>query len=73
VGFKNRISTLLSWMLTFTSNGRGQLATTSQWVYGRLAIGIIEKQLEESIGDDEERADALDNSLGAALSREHQR
>ena len=73
VGFKNRISTLLSWILTFTSNGRGQLATTSQWVYGRLAIGIVEKQIEESISDDEERVDEIDNSLGAALSREHLR
>jgi len=73
VGFKNRISTLLSWMLTFTSNGRGQLATTSQWVYGRLAIGIVEKQLEEAIDDAEERADEIDNSLTPPLHREHQR
>ncbi|MGI9161719.1 MAG: NAD(P)/FAD-dependent oxidoreductase [Mycobacterium sp.] len=73
VGFKNRISTLLSWILTFTSNGRGQLATTSQWVYGRLAIGIVEKQIEESIEDDEELVDEIDNSLGAVLSREHLR
>ena len=73
VGFKNRVSTLLSWILTFTSNGRGQLATTSQWVYGRLAIGIVEKQIEESIEDDEELVDEIDNSLGAALSREHLR
>ena len=73
VGFKNRISTLLSWILTFTSNGRGQLATTSQWVYGRLAMDIVEKQLHDTIDDAEQRADAIDNSLGAALSREHQR
>ncbi len=51
VGFKNRISTLLSWMITFTSNSRGQLATTSQWVYARLALDAVEKQLQQSIHD----------------------
>lgn len=48
VGFKNRISTLLSWMLTFGSNARSQLATTSQWVYARLALEAVEKQLQQS-------------------------
>ncbi|MGI9125867.1 MAG: NAD(P)/FAD-dependent oxidoreductase, partial [Mycobacterium sp.] len=48
VGFKNRVSTLLSWMITFTSNSRGQLATTSQWVYARLAMEVVEKQLQQS-------------------------
>ncbi len=48
VGFKNRVSTLFSWLITFTSNSRGQLATTSQWVYARLAMGMLEKQLQES-------------------------
>ena len=30
VGFKNRLSTLFSWILTFTSHSRSQLTTTSQ-------------------------------------------
>jgi NADH dehydrogenase len=51
VGFKNRISTLLSWIITFTSNSRGQLATTSQWVYARLAMEAVEKQLQQSVHD----------------------
>ena len=59
VGFKNRISTLLSWMITFSSNSRGQLATTSQWVYARLAMGIVEKQFEESAARAEHRAEEL--------------
>ncbi len=49
VGFKNRISTLLSWTITFTSNSRGQLATTSQWVYARLALDAVEKQLKHAV------------------------
>lgn len=51
VGFKNRISTLFSWLITFTSNSRAQLATTSQWVYARLALDAVEKQLQQSIHD----------------------
>jgi len=61
VGFKNRISTLLSWMITFTSNSRGQLATTSQWVYARLAMGLMERQAQE--GMEEVERDAVE--LGA--------
>ena len=51
VGFKNRVSTLLSWILTFTSNGRGQLATTSQMVYGRLALELLEKRMTEAVSE----------------------
>lgn len=62
VGFKNRLSTLLSWILTFTSNSRGQLATTSQWVYARLAMGIVEKQIQESVDRAARRAEELDTA-----------
>lgn len=60
VGFKNRISTLLSWMITFTSNSRGQLATTSQWVYARLALDAVEKQLQQSIHDVHKTAEQIE-------------
>lgn len=59
-GFKNRISTLLSWMITFTSNSRGQLATTSQWVYARLALDAVEKQLQQSIHEVHRSADQIE-------------
>jgi NADH dehydrogenase len=62
------VSTLLSWILTFTSNGRGQLATTSQMVYARLALEIVERQLKEAVADAEERADQLDVSLEPVVS-----
>jgi NADH dehydrogenase len=51
VGFKNRLSTLFSWIITFTSNSRAQLATTSQWVYARLALEAVEKQLQKPVHD----------------------
>jgi NADH dehydrogenase len=68
VGFKNRVSTLLSWILTFTSNGRGQMATTSQMVYARLAMEIVEKQMKEAVADAEGRAEELNESLERAIS-----
>lgn len=38
VGFKSKISTLLSWTLTFMSKGRGQLAITEQQAYARTRL-----------------------------------
>ncbi len=37
-GFKQRVSTLLSWMLSFVTNGRSQRVVTNQQLVGRLAI-----------------------------------
>ena len=63
VGFKNRISTLLSWTITFTSSSRGQLATTSQWVYARLAMNIVEKQIHDAVsGAEREVAEEMDRA-----------
>ena len=58
--FKNRLSTLFSWVLTFTSHSRSQLTTTSQWVYARLAMSIVEKQLHSPVASSEQLADELD-------------
>jgi NADH dehydrogenase len=72
VGFKNRLSTLFSWILTFTSHSRSQLTTTSQWVYARLAMNIVEKQLHAPVASSEQLADelALEPALEQALSPE---
>ncbi len=37
-GFKQRVSTLVRWALTFVSNGRSERATTRQQLAGRLAL-----------------------------------
>ena len=37
-GFKQRITTLLSWALTFMTNGRSQRVVTNQQLVGRLAL-----------------------------------
>ena len=38
IGFKNRVSTLLHWTVTFLSNGRSERTTTSQQVVARNAL-----------------------------------
>jgi NADH dehydrogenase len=67
VGFKNRISTLFSWILTFTTHSRGQLATTSQMVYARLALESVEKQLQHAVYDAERHVEQLPPGLRAGL------
>ncbi|MDO5735309.1 MAG: NAD(P)/FAD-dependent oxidoreductase [Propionibacteriaceae bacterium] len=37
-GFKQRVTTLLSWTLSFVTNGRSQRVVTNQQLVGRLAI-----------------------------------
>ncbi|WP_040281525.1 NAD(P)/FAD-dependent oxidoreductase [Tessaracoccus massiliensis] len=37
-GFKQRITTLLSWFISFVTNGRAQRAVTNQQMVGRLAL-----------------------------------
>ncbi len=38
VGFKQKVSTLVRWCLSFISNGRSERATTNQQLVGRLAM-----------------------------------
>jgi len=59
VGFKNRVATLFSWINTFTSHSRGQLTTTSQMVYARLALEAMDKQLQHEVDAAERRSEQL--------------
>jgi NADH dehydrogenase len=36
-GFKQQVSTLVRWIISFLSNGRAERATTNQQLIGRLA------------------------------------
>ncbi|CNJ96665.1 DoxD family protein/pyridine nucleotide-disulfide oxidoreductase [Mycobacterium tuberculosis] len=38
VGFKTKVSTLLSWTVTFVSTHRGQLAITEQQAFARTRL-----------------------------------
>ncbi|OBB13122.1 NADH dehydrogenase [Mycobacteriaceae bacterium 1482268.1] len=44
VGFKNRFTTLINWFITFLSHSRGQMAITSQMIYARLAMDMLQSQ-----------------------------
>ncbi|MDF0530232.1 NAD(P)/FAD-dependent oxidoreductase [Tsukamurella sp. 8F] len=44
VGYKNRVSTVLNWLITFSGSGRGQMAITSQMIYARTAMERLESQ-----------------------------
>ena len=66
VGFKNRIATLFSWINTFTSHSRGQLTTTSQMVYARLALELMEKQTHDDGPELERDAAEIEMEVQAA-------
>ena len=44
VGFKNRFTTLITWFITFISHSRGQMAITSQMIYARQAMDMLQNQ-----------------------------
>jgi NADH dehydrogenase len=37
-GFKQQVSTLVRWLISFVSNGRSERVTTHQQLVGRLAM-----------------------------------
>ncbi|KAF0966005.1 NAD(P)/FAD-dependent oxidoreductase [Rhodococcus sp. T7] len=47
VGFRSRLSTLLSWTVTFLGRGRAQMASTEQWVFARNAMEQLERHERE--------------------------
>ncbi len=53
-GFKQRVTTLLSWAMTFVSNGRSQLVVTNQQMVGRLALEQLGTDVSAQLieGDD---------------------
>ncbi len=49
IGFKNRVTTLLHWFVSFIGRGRAERAITTQQVFARTAMQRLE-QLEEEHG-----------------------
>ncbi|SMC31147.1 NADH dehydrogenase [Janibacter indicus] len=61
VGFKNRVSTLLNWIITFVGNNRNERATTMQQVFARRAIEDLGEDAFPELprtGEQEQRRDA---------------
>ncbi|MGY1841952.1 NAD(P)/FAD-dependent oxidoreductase [Modestobacter sp. SYSU DS0875] len=48
VGFKNRFSTVVHWLVSFLGRGRSQRVGTQQQVYGRLALEHLGPEFEVS-------------------------
>ncbi|MDT5092603.1 MAG: hypothetical protein QOH60_1966 [Mycobacterium sp.] len=44
VGFKNQFTTIVAWFVTFLGRGRGQMAITSQMIYARQAMTMLQQQ-----------------------------
>nr|WP_296766244.1 NAD(P)/FAD-dependent oxidoreductase [Rhodococcus sp. (in: high G+C Gram-positive bacteria)] len=66
VGYRSRITTVISWFVTFLGRGRAQMASTEQQVFARLAIEQL-NSLESSGSDDKAaRADAVEDREKAA-------
>ncbi len=49
VGFKNRVTTLLHWTITFLGSGRSERVTTEQQLVGRLAVKQLGEAFEPTI------------------------
>ena len=43
IGFKNRITTLLHWTVSFIGRGRSERAVTTQQVFARMAMRRLEE------------------------------
>ena len=63
VGYQNRYKAIIAWFITFTSHSRGQMAITSQMIYARLAMDILQSQHKEALAAAEE-AEQLERGSG---------
>ena len=50
VGFKNRVTTLLHWFITFVGRARSERVTTEQQLVGRLAVKQLGPDFQPTIG-----------------------
>jgi NADH dehydrogenase len=45
VGYKNQVTTLFAWFVTFMGRGRSQMAITSQMIYARTAMQMLQSHM----------------------------
>jgi NADH dehydrogenase len=63
VGFKNRFTTVVSWLITFLGRSRGQMAITSQMIYARLAMSQLQAQTQGELAA-AEQAEHIEQEAG---------
>jgi NADH dehydrogenase len=67
VGFKNRFTTLVHWAVAFLSRSRGQMTITTQMIYARLAMSMVQAQAQEALTA-AEQAEHAEQQAGAAAT-----
>jgi NADH:ubiquinone reductase (H+-translocating) len=50
-GFKNRVSALMRWAITFVSNDRSERTTTEQQIFARAALGRLRRGATDLVSD----------------------
>src|SRR6516225_3274497 len=60
VGFRNRIAAMFAWGISFLGRTRGQMAITSQMVYARVVMNMMQAQTDAGALDAAERAEAAE-------------
>jgi len=60
VGFRNRIAAMFAWGISFLGRTRGQMAITSQMVYARVVMNMVQAQTDAGVLDAAERAEAAE-------------
>lgn len=66
VGYKNRFTTVIAWF-TLTGHSRGQMAITSQMIYARQAMDMLQSQLKGALAA-AEQAEQLESSTQRGVS-----
>ncbi len=61
IGFKSRLTTLISWFVSFVGRGRAERTITAQQVYGRLALERL-AEIEDVAGTDLEAEVAAEHT-----------
>jgi NADH:ubiquinone reductase (H+-translocating) len=57
VGHRNRIAAVFAWLISFLGRSRGQMAITSQMIYARVAMKLVQEKAEEGALAAAERAE----------------
>ncbi|MBV8347991.1 MAG: hypothetical protein JOZ49_10795, partial [Mycolicibacterium sp.] len=73
VGFKNRFTTVIAWVIAFLGRGRDQMAITSQMIYARVAMDKLQTREVDALTAAEQAEREASATDGAqATSPTHQ-
>lgn len=64
VGYRNRIAALFAWGISFMGRARGQMAITSQMIYARLVMTLMEQQAQGALAAAEQAEHAEQEAAG---------